>query len=196
MARLKAPERREQLIDVATRQFAKHGFDAATTASIAKAAGVTEPILYRHFKSKDEMFVAIVKAVSEQTTRHWQELIADISDPAQQIRKISAEMPEHMEHLADAYHVLHGALATSRDRKVLAVIKDHYEAIERFFGKIVREGQKDGTFRKDVHPRTAAWQLIMTGVGYGLIALNITPNPLDRGLIGEAIEAILRGLRS
>jgi AcrR family transcriptional regulator len=196
MARLKAPERREQLIEVATRQFAKHGYDATTTAAIAEAAGVTEPILYRHFKSKQEMFVAIVKAVSEQTMRHWQELIADTSDPAQQIRKISAEMPEHMEHLADAYHVLHGALATSRDRKVLAVIKDHYETIERFFGRIVREGQKDGTFRKDVHPRTAAWQLIMTGVGYGLIALNITPNPLDRDLIGEAIDSILRGLKS
>ncbi len=194
MPRLKAPERREQLMEVASKLFAKMGYEATTTASIAEAAGVTEPILYRHFKSKQEMFVAIVKAVSAQTIEHWQELIRDIHDPSQQIRRISAEIPDHMSHLADAYHVLHGALATSRDKKVLAVIRDHYNEIEKFFSKIVRDGQKTGVFRKDVPPRTAAWQLIMTGIGYGMVALNLMP--LDRPLIHESIESILRGWRS
>ena len=64
MARLKAAQRREQLIAVATKLFAKTGYDATTTAEIAKAAGVTEPILYRHFESKQELFVAIVRDVS------------------------------------------------------------------------------------------------------------------------------------
>ena len=196
MPRLKAPQRREQLMEVASKLFARNGYDATTTAAIADAAGVTEPILYRHFKSKQEMFVAIVKAVSDLTMQHWQELIGTITDPAQQIRRISAEMPDHMAHLADAYHVLHGALATSRDKKVLAVIKDHYSEIEKFFSKIVRDGQKTGTFRKDVQPKTAAWQLIMTGVGYGLLAMNLSPNPLDRALIAEAIDSIIRGLRN
>src|SRR6266542_424213 len=99
MPRLKAPERREQLMEVASKLFAKMGYEATTTASIADAAGVTEPILYRHFKSKQEMFVAIVKAVSAQTIEHWQELIRDIHDPSQQIRRISAEIPDHMSHL-------------------------------------------------------------------------------------------------
>jgi AcrR family transcriptional regulator len=191
--RLKAPQRREQLMDVASKLFAKHGYDATTTAAIAEAAGVTEPILYRHFPSKQEMFVAIVKAVSAQTMEHWQEIIAGLTDPAQQIRQVSAEMPDHMAHLADAYRVLHGALATSRDKKVLAVIKDHYTEIEKFFSKIVKDGQKTGTFRKDVQPKTAAWQLIMTGIGYGMIALHLMP--LDRPLVHESIESILRGLR-
>ena len=63
MPRLKAPQRREQLIEVATKLFARNGYEATTTAAIALAAGVTEPILYRHFKSKQELFVAIVRAV-------------------------------------------------------------------------------------------------------------------------------------
>src|SRR3954447_9623532 len=142
MARLKAPQRREQLMEVATKLFARNGYEATTTAAIALAAGVTEPILYRHFKSKQELFVAIVKAVSEQTMQHWQELIAGIDDPAEQIRRIAAEMPDHMTNLADAYHVLHGALATSRDKKVIAVMREHYVQIEKFFSKVVSEGQK------------------------------------------------------
>jgi AcrR family transcriptional regulator len=193
MPRLKAPQRREQLMGVATKLFARNGYDATTTAAIALAAGVTEPILYRHFKSKQELFVAIVKAVSNQTMRHWQEIIAGVDDPAEQIRRVAAEMPDHMLKLADAYHVLHGALATSRDRKVIAVMKEHYIQIERFFSRVVSEGQKSNIFRRNILPRTAAWQLIMTGIGYGMIALNLTP--VDRSMIEESIEAILRGLR-
>jgi AcrR family transcriptional regulator len=194
MPRLKAPQRREQLMEVATKLFARNGYEATTTAAIALAAGVTEPILYRHFKSKQELFVAIVKAVSDRTMKHWQDLIAGVTDPAEQIRRIAAEMPSHMEKLADAYHVLHGALATSRDKKVLAVMREHYAQIERFFAKVIQEGQKTGVFRKNLQPRGAAWQLIITGIGYGMIGLNLAQ--LDRPMIDTAIESILRGLRN
>ena len=192
MRRLKAPQRREQLIDVATKLFAKRGYDATTTAAIAEAAGVTEPILYRHFDSKQELFVAIVRSVSEQTLNHWKEIIGDVADPAEQIRRIAGEFPEHVRHLADAYHVIHGALATSRDKKVLAVMKEHYAQIERFFVHIVSVGQEQGVFRPQLDPKAPAWQLIMTGIGYAMIALNLQPP--DQLAIKNSIEALLRGI--
>jgi AcrR family transcriptional regulator len=194
MPRLKAPQRREQLMEVATKLFARNGYEATTTAAIALAAGVTEPILYRHFKSKQELFVAIVKAVSDRTMRHWEDLIKGIEDPNEQFRRIAADLPQHMEKLADAYHVLHGALATSRDKKVLAVMKEHYTQIERFFSKVLVDGQKSGVFRKNIQVRPAAWTLIISGIGYGMIALNLTN--FDRTVADNAIEAILRGWRA
>jgi AcrR family transcriptional regulator len=194
MARLKAPQRREQLMEVATKLFARNGYEATTTAAIALAAGVTEPILYRHFKSKQDLFVAIVKAVSTLTMQHWEEMIANTSDPAEQIRRVASQMPRHMGALEDAYHVLHGALATSQDKKVLAVMKEHYLQIERFFSRIIADGQKRGSFRKNVQPRAAAWQLIMTGIGYGMIALNLTQ--LDRSVTEAAIESMIRGWKA
>src|SRR5690606_27997627 len=126
MARLKAPQRREQLLEVATRLFAQRGYDATTTAAIAEAAGVTEPILYRHFKSKQELFVAIVRRLSVESREQWRALIADIEDPAEQIRRIGRDFASQIYKLAENYHVLHGALATSNDKKVLAVMKEHY----------------------------------------------------------------------
>src|SRR3954451_20428060 len=160
MPRLKAPQRREQLMEVATKLFAKNGYEATTTAAIAAMAGITEPILYRHFKSKQELFVAIVKAVSDRTFRHWEEVIKGVDDPAEQIRRVAAEMPQHMEKLSDAYHVLHGALASSRDKKVLAVMREHYGQIEKFFARVIADGQKIGIFRKSVTPKHGAWQII------------------------------------
>jgi AcrR family transcriptional regulator len=194
MARLKAAQRRDQLIEVATKLFAKNGYEATTTAAIAVAAGVTEPILYRHFKGKQELFVAIVRAVSQRTMGHWQELIAGTNDPVERIRRIAAEFPEHTKHLDDAYHVLHGALSTSRDKKVIAVMKEHYRQIEQFFTKVIADGQEAGAFRKDMNPRVPAWHLIMTGIGYAMISLNLSQ--FDEQLIREAIESILRGMKA
>src|SRR5260221_7968471 len=153
MRRLKAPQRREQLIEVATKLFAKHGYEATTTSAIAEAAGVTEPILYRHFKSKQELFVAIVREMSDQTMQHWHDLIADMDDPIERIRAVAAEFPKQIQSLADAYHVIHGALSTSRDPKVLKVMREHYQQIEEFFVGVITEGQKAGVFHRGMNPR-------------------------------------------
>lgn len=193
MPRLKAAQRREQLIEVATRLFAKTGYEATTTAAIAEAAGVTEPILYRHFHSKQELFVAIVHEVSQKTVRHWRELTAHINDPTEKIRIISSNMPEHFRKLSDAYHVLHGALGTSREKKVVSVMREHYQQIEEFFSRIVADGQKSGVFRKDLTPKAAAWQFIFAGIGYGMISLNL--GATDKDLTREVIESLVRGVK-
>ena len=194
MPRLKAPQRREQLIEVATKLFARNGFEATTTSAIALAAGVTEPILYRHFKNKQELFVAIVRSVSDVTLKAWQSIVANEDDPIRRIKQVCEAIPDHIKRNGDAYHVLHGALSTSRDKKVLAVIREHYIQIERFFAKVIADGQKRGTFRKNVQPRAAAWQLIMTGIGYGMISLNLTQ--LDKSVSESAIDSMIRGFKA
>jgi len=194
MPRLKAPQRREQLIEVATKLFARNGYEATTTSAIALAAGVTEPILYRHFKNKQELFIAIVRSVSDVTLKAWQAIVAHEQDPIKRIKLCCEAIPDHIRRNGDAYHVLHGALATSRDKKVLAVMKEHYFQIEKFFSKVIQDGQKSGVFRKNMQPRAAAWTLIITGIGYGMIALNLAQ--FDRATADNAIEAILRGWRA
>jgi AcrR family transcriptional regulator len=193
MPRLKAPQRREQLIAVATKQFAKFGYDATTTAAIAEAAGVTEPILYRHFATKQELFTAITREMSDQTLAHWRELLGEIDDPAEQLREIARQFPSHLKELADAYRVIHNALTTSRDRKVLAVLREHYKQIEQFFSAIIATGIKRGAFRQ-MEPKTPCWHLINTGLGYALVTLNLSP--FEMFDVVEAIEYILRGLKA
>ena len=193
MPRLKAAQRREQLISVATQLFAERGYEATTTAAIAEAAGVTEPILYRHFENKQDLFVAIVREMSELTMRHWKELTAGTDDPAEAIRRIARQFPAHVSQLADAYHVIHGALSTSRDKQVLKVMHEHYVQIEDFFAAVFARGQKAGLIRKDMDPRLPAWQLIYTGIGFAMISLNL-PSLYEALPLGEGVEMIVRGL--
>ena len=61
-ARLPAAERRQAIVDAALPVFATGSYSGATTAGIARAAGISEPILYRHFASKRELYLACLEA--------------------------------------------------------------------------------------------------------------------------------------
>jgi AcrR family transcriptional regulator len=57
--RMAAEERKEAIVRAALPLFARKGFAATTTKDLAKAAGVSEPLLYRHFPSKEALYLEI-----------------------------------------------------------------------------------------------------------------------------------------
>lgn len=175
MARLKAAQRRDQLLAIATRLFAKSGFDATTTASIAKAAGVTEPILYRHFSSKRGLFIAILRRTSSLTLQRIAELAAESTDPLEQMKIIADRLPKTLTDLYESYQLLHGALANCRDQQVIKVIRQYYKNIEAFFVTIIEKGQKSGQFSREVPPALVAWSLIYTCLGFSMIHISLKP---------------------
>ncbi len=64
--RLNVDERRRQLLDAGAKVFATHPFEEITMRQIAEAAGVSKPLLYHYFPSKDDLFVAaLTEAASE-----------------------------------------------------------------------------------------------------------------------------------
>jgi AcrR family transcriptional regulator len=59
-SRLTADERRTAIVEAATKVFAENGFHGTTTRELAKAAGVSEALLYKHFPSKESLFSAML----------------------------------------------------------------------------------------------------------------------------------------
>ncbi len=70
--RMSGPERRVQLMDAARKVFAVHGYEGAAIEEIARAAGVTKPIVYEHFGSKEGVHAAVV-------ARELDHLVAEVS---------------------------------------------------------------------------------------------------------------------
>ena len=62
--------RREQILQTAVNLFSQRGFKGTTTKEIAKAAGVSEAIIFRHFATKDELYGAILHSKSCQDGLH------------------------------------------------------------------------------------------------------------------------------
>src|SRR5215471_5548290 len=56
--RLSAEDRRQAVLDTACGVFFRKSYRGATTAEIAREAGISEPILYRHFGSKRDLYLA------------------------------------------------------------------------------------------------------------------------------------------
>jgi AcrR family transcriptional regulator len=59
--RLPVEERRALLVEAAGRLFGQRGYDATRLGDVAAAAGVTKPILYRHFDSKKALYLTLLE---------------------------------------------------------------------------------------------------------------------------------------
>jgi AcrR family transcriptional regulator len=57
-----AEQRREALLDTALTEFGDHGFEGASTDAIARAAGISQPYLFRLFRTKKELFIASIES--------------------------------------------------------------------------------------------------------------------------------------
>jgi AcrR family transcriptional regulator len=64
--RLSSEERKASIVEAAKKLFAEKGFRGTTTREIAAAVGVTEPVLYEHFKTKRDLYSAIIDRCSSQ----------------------------------------------------------------------------------------------------------------------------------
>ena len=69
--RMRGPERREFILEAAERIFARLGYRVAGMADIAAAAGITQPMLYRHFSSKKELFLAVLDRCTLRILEAW-----------------------------------------------------------------------------------------------------------------------------
>ena len=88
MTRLSGPERKAAVVETACRVFAKGSYHGSTTAQIARETGVTEPVLYRHFASKRELYLACLDTVWERVRELWDKAIEREQDPANWLKTI------------------------------------------------------------------------------------------------------------
>src|SRR5712671_3070155 len=95
-SRMHSDERRSQLLRVAIEGFARNGFSGTKTKDIAAAAGVSEAILFRHFATKEDLYLAILdmpagKAALEQSNRQLQAFM-DARDDAGLFQTLAAQI--------------------------------------------------------------------------------------------------------
>lgn len=80
--RLARAEREVQLLDVAEAVFAERGFRAASMEEIAERAGVTKPILYDHFGSKDGLMGACIRRAGTRLLAQIAAAVEGVEGPA------------------------------------------------------------------------------------------------------------------
>ena len=100
--------KKEKILKTSARLFANQGFDATTTLQIAREAGVTEPLIYYHFKGKDDLFTQIIDSTFSIYFSRIDKLEKKPNTPFGQIQKlielqydIAEQMPDEVQLIAN-----------------------------------------------------------------------------------------------
>jgi AcrR family transcriptional regulator len=62
--------RKNQILFEATHLFSQHGYDKVTVKQVAHASGITEPALYRHYRSKEELWHKVLDSLEKRLDCH------------------------------------------------------------------------------------------------------------------------------
>jgi TetR/AcrR family transcriptional regulator len=163
--RLPAEERRASVLSAACGLFANGSYRGTTTADIAREAGVTEPVLYRHFPSKRALYLACMDWSWEQVKALWAERLAAEPDPGLWLSAMGRAFRE-----AEAEHPLVSpmwvqALAeSSEDPEIAAYMREHMREVHDYVAAVIRRAQKAGGIAAQRDPEAEAWIFIALGL--------------------------------
>jgi AcrR family transcriptional regulator len=193
-SRMRKADRKQQLMQRAKQLFVKLGYQHTTTQKIAQAAGVTEPVLYRHFSSKKTLFLEVLDDIRLTTILRWQSETAKIGDPLKRLHAIvDLYLGSTREHALE-FRIMHRSLVETDDAEIAGCLRTFYLDSEKMLAQVIREGQKAGVFRGDFDARIGAWELIRTALGYTLTLPLGIPLYQEEGYVPRAIECMLRCL--
>jgi len=98
--------RAEQLLDVADELFAERGFHGASMDELAKRAGVSKPVIYDHFSSKEQLLGTCVRRTGEALAEQVATAVRKESDPRARLRAGSIAYFRFLEQQLQAWAVL------------------------------------------------------------------------------------------
>jgi AcrR family transcriptional regulator len=155
-ARLSGDERRAAILAAARGAFARHGFHGASTAAIAGAAGCSEPMLYKHFGSKQELFAAVLAESGLQVKARVHDAIAGADDPLAALLGVTRElMTDPGFHELARLRAL--AIPFAGDPAIREVLRLSAHGQRDTVARAVREAQARGAVRDDVDPEAVGW---------------------------------------
>ncbi|SDR89636.1 TetR/AcrR family transcriptional regulator [Microlunatus soli] len=85
MTRMPREQRRAQLLEAASEVFTANGYHAAAMDDIADAAGVSKPVLYQHFGSKLDLYLALLDLACDRLVDLVDQALASTEDNAQRV---------------------------------------------------------------------------------------------------------------
>ena len=158
-----ADVRREEVLDAAVRVFARESFRGAGTAEIAREAGIAEPTIYRHFGSKRELYLAALQRCCDVVASSFQQIQDEHDDALDALMAMVAWYDRSIRE-TPAYLMLRmRAEGETNDLDVRRQLAGAYLGLLSNVSELVRRGQAQGVFRKQVSPNGAAWMFMGAG---------------------------------
>jgi AcrR family transcriptional regulator len=193
--RLSPDERRKEFVAKATEFFSEEGFDGGTR-DLARRLGVTQPLLYRYFPSKDDLIKEVYRTVYlEPFDAGWEILLTDrsrsIRDRLQEFYNAYTDVIFTRKWLRIYFYA--GLKGLDINRWYIGVVED------KILSRIVRECRHEAGLPEQAKPTAPelemAW-VLQSGIFYYGVRKYIFESPVledKRQVIGDALDVFLAG---
>jgi AcrR family transcriptional regulator len=165
----RSEETRTRIMDAAIKLFSNNGYNKASVEDICTEAGISKGAFYHHFKSKQELFLALLDS--------WLQAIDNAIETS---KDMSA--PETFKQMTTAFPYIFGTageglpmflefwLQASRDKKIWNASIAPYRRYHKYFTSLIKKGVDEGSF-VEVDPELASRMIVSTAMGLLLQSL-------------------------
>ena len=188
---------REKFIEVARQLFARKGVENTTMNDIASASDKGRRTIYTYFKSKRDIFNAVIESESEQLLRRLSLILAKPINPEEKIEEFVACRFDVMKEIV----ARNGSLRAGFFRDVRKVDRAR-KLISRkevaMLEEILREGVEKGVFDVDnLHHRALIIDNAIHGLDVPFIRDTLAEDGIDKSTLKDYVtDLILNGIRS
>ncbi len=179
-----SPGKRERILRAAAELFAGKDYHRVLIDEVARSAEVGKGTVYRHFKTKEDLFVAVLSYAVDLATERLRAKIERASDPVEQLRVACKQALRFFRENGHLFHVLNHAKAL-RCAKGRADLNEKRKALRHFVEGVLVDGREERVFdlADAAFASTILWGMIRT-------ALRTSPDdaPLDE--VSDKIVAL------
>ena len=137
----KKPSRRLQILEALAHELEVNPGERITTAGLARAVGVSEAALYRHFPSKAKMFEGLIEFIEESVFGLINKILKEESSAIKRCEKIFSLMLGFSERNPGLSRILSGDILTGETERLRLRINQFFERLETQVKQILREGE-------------------------------------------------------
>ena len=188
---VKRKQERIRIIETAREVFKKYGFKKATMNDIADAAGKAKSSVYYYFKSKDEVYNAVIFSEAQKYRTKVLQSIKEIMNPELQLKAYILIRLQTDKIFSNFYYAMNKSLKNTDFVKQLKKIYDDEEFY--IFSNILKNGIRTGYF--DVYDvKYAAVGIVTAMRGLESTLLHQDKNPEVENKIDNILKIILYGI--
>ncbi len=183
--------RKEQIIQTCMEIFSENGIQGLTMKAIADRVHITEPAIYRHFRNKEAVLVAMITQIREELFRRVDEIIRR---PLASIEKLYRIFGHHLFYLKEKRGITVALLSESffysypeARRHMLFLLNDYHERIR----EIIAVGIEKGEISRNIHPEAASI-LFLGALQHLLTIFRLTDDEREVDLASEGVFSLLK----
>jgi TetR/AcrR family transcriptional regulator, repressor for uid operon len=155
--RLTHEDRRTAILDAARHEFARKGFRGTGTADIAARCGCSEPMLYKHFASKQELFAAVLRHTGALMSEKVDALLDESGDSVTTLLVEMAELAATDEFVVEVMRLRMLAASLVDEPPVREALEDNMRFMRARIVAMLTRARDRGEVRADLDLEHVAW---------------------------------------